>query len=579
MRSCRLPSLLSLFCALLLLAAPAAAQTPTTFDDPELVGEYQELIQAEDLAARLYYFSSDHFEGREALTRGQKMAAEYLASQYRQLNLEPRGTAEANDPRAPEHYYQNFTLHGYRLTSARLDALQGEEAVASTTYALDGPDGASFLIEGNMEESEGGVVFAGYGIGGDEVDYNDYEALEEADLSINGQWLVLLRDEPMDEEGQSLITDDGAPSDWTAEWGRKLQHAFSRGLPAGAIVVADTGPEGIDVEERAEILAEFQPPGQMSLSEFDLPQTIPPVYFVSSDFADEVLAPSGETVESLREEINTTLEPVVFDVPEVTLSSTLEHESYTEESENIAAFIEGSDPELQDEVIVITSHYDHVGLNPARQDYINNGADDDGSGTIGTLALAEAFQQAAEEGNGPRRSLLFLNVSAEEKGLLGSEYYSQTEPLFPIENTVLNVNFDMIGRIDPSYEGPDDDYVYIIGGELISEDLHEILEEANDVTGIDFTLSDRYNTLDDPLQLYRRSDHWNFARHDIPFAFFFTGLHEDYHDVGDEAHKIEYERMQEIVRLAFATVWQVANQDEHPEVRENWQEEPPASSD
>jgi hypothetical protein len=189
------------------------------------------------------HFASDHFQGRETLMRGQKMAAEYLASQYRLMNVAPKGTTEVDDPRALDNYYQPFTVHGHRLTEASLSLYEneGENEVTSTTYSLGGPDGHSFVVEGNIYSSEGGVLFAGYGIGrDDQTDYDDYAALQEADLSVNGKWLLFFRDEPMDEEGRSLITEDGYPSQWTEQWALKLQWAFGSGVPAGVLVVADT---------------------------------------------------------------------------------------------------------------------------------------------------------------------------------------------------------------------------------------------------------------------------------------------------------------------------------------------------
>ena len=198
-------------------------------------------------------------------------------------------------------------------------------------------------------------------------------------------------------------------------------------------------------------------------------------------------------------------------------------------------------------------------------DGIYNGADDDGSGTVTILEIAEAFEQAKRDGHGPRRSILFLNVSGEEKGLLGSAYYADTEPVFPLENTVANLNIDMIGRYDPELNGATN-YVYLIGSKIVSDDLDRISTAANALVGGGLELNDRFNTKDDPNQFYRRSDHWNFGKHRIPFVFYFTGTHEDYHGVGDEAYKIDYERMARIGRLIFATAWQVANQDARPQI-------------
>jgi Zn-dependent M28 family amino/carboxypeptidase len=235
-------------------------------------------------------------------------------------------------------------------------------------------------------------------------------------------------------------------------------------------------------------------------------------------------------------------------------------------TENVVAFIEGSDPVLKDEYVVISSHYDHVGMEPSEEDGIFNGADDDGSGTVTVLEIAEAFAQAVADGNGPRRSILFINVSGEEKGLLGSAWYTDMEPIVPLEKTVANLNIDMIGRIDPTHPDENTDYVYIIGSNLVSQELHDINIKANETFGSKVQLHERFNSKDDPNQFYRRSDHWNFGKNNIPFIFFFTGTHDDYHGVDDEPDKIEYERMAKIAHVIFATAWQVANQDTAPEV-------------
>ena len=172
--------------------------------------------------------------------------------------------------------------------------------------------------------------------------------------------------------------------------------------------------------------------------------------------------------------------------------------------------------------------------------------------------------EAKESGLGPRRSILFINFSGEEKGLLGSAYFAHSEPTVPLENIVSVLNIDMIGRIDPTHPGESDRYVYIIGSNMISQELHDINVRVNEITGTDLDLNERFNSKDDPNRFYARSDHWNFGKHDIPFIFFFTGTHEDYHQPGDEAHKIEYERMADISRLIFGTAWQVANQEKRP---------------
>ena len=221
--------------------------------------------------------------------------------------------------------------------------------------------------------------------------------------------------------------------------------------------------------------------------------------------------------------------------------------------ENVLGFIEGTD--LKEELIIITAHYDHLGKH---EDKIFNGADDDGSGTAATLEIAEAFILAKKEGNGPRRSVLIMPVSGEEKGLLGSKYYTD-HPIYPLENTVANLNIDMIGRVDDWHENGD--YVYLIGADMLSQELHDISEQINDqYIGLDLDYT--FNAEDDPNRYYYRSDHYNFAKNNIPVIFYFNGVHEDYHKVTDTVEKIDFNKIQTITRLVFLTAWELANRDE-----------------
>ncbi|RXM41339.1 peptidase M28 [Chryseobacterium sp. CH21] len=223
------------------------------------------------------------------------------------------------------------------------------------------------------------------------------------------------------------------------------------------------------------------------------------------------------------------------------------------DSENILAFIEGS--EKPDEIVVVSAHYDHVGT---KNGVVYNGADDDGSGTVAVMEIAKAFQQAKKAGKGPKRSILFLHVTGEEHGLFGSEYYSEN-PVFPLANTVVDLNIDMIGRDDPANRGKQ--YVYVIGSEMLSSQLKVINEAANKRTN-NLELNYKYDDLNDPEQLYYRSDHYNFAKHNIPVAFFFDGIHEDYHKPGDDPEKIDYQLLEKRTQLIFTTAWDIANREE-----------------
>lgn len=223
------------------------------------------------------------------------------------------------------------------------------------------------------------------------------------------------------------------------------------------------------------------------------------------------------------------------------------------DSENILAFIEGS--EKPEEIVVVSAHYDHVGT---KNGVVYNGADDDGSGTVAVMEIAKAFQQAKKAGKGPKRSVLFLHVTGEEHGLFGSEFYSEN-PVYPLANTVVDLNIDMIGRDDPANRGKQ--YVYVIGSDMLSSQLKVINEAANKRTN-NLELNYKYDDLNDPEQLYYRSDHYNFAKHNIPVAFFFDGIHEDYHKPTDDPEKIDYQLLEKRTQLIFTTAWDIANREE-----------------
>ncbi|MDO5970057.1 M28 family metallopeptidase [Flavivirga aquimarina] len=230
------------------------------------------------------------------------------------------------------------------------------------------------------------------------------------------------------------------------------------------------------------------------------------------------------------------------------------------DSENVLAYIKGT--EKPDEVIVISAHLDHIGV--SKNGDINNGADDDGSGTVAIMEIAEAFKIASEKGHGPRRSILFLHVTAEEIGLFGSRYYTDVDPVFPLENTIANLNIDMIGRIDKKHEA-NRNYLYLIGSDKLSKELHNISEAVNKKyfnMKFDYT----YNKDDDPNRFYYRSDHYNFAKHNIPVIFYFNGTHADYHKPSDTPDKIQYDLLETRARLIFHTAWELANRDERVKV-------------
>ena len=223
-------------------------------------------------------------------------------------------------------------------------------------------------------------------------------------------------------------------------------------------------------------------------------------------------------------------------------------------SENVLAYIKGS--KKPEEIIVISAHLDHVGMDSKGN--VFNGADDDGSGTVALLEMAQAFNQAVKDGNGPKRSILFLHVTGEEIGLYGSRYYTEN-PIFPLENTVCNLNIDMIGRIDPDKKD-NPNYVYLIGSNMLSQELQDISTEMNDkYTKLE--LDYKFDDPNDPNRFFYRSDHYNFAKNNIPIIFYFNGVHEDYHKITDTPDKIEYDLMTTRTKLIFLTAWEIANRE------------------
>lgn len=229
------------------------------------------------------------------------------------------------------------------------------------------------------------------------------------------------------------------------------------------------------------------------------------------------------------------------------------------DTENVLAYIEGS--EKPNEVLVISAHYDHEGIKNGKIYY---GADDDGSGTVAVMEIATAFKKAENEGYRPKRSILFLHVTGEEIGLLGSKFYADKQPVFPLDSTIADLNTDMIGRVDQKHKD-DSNYIYLIGSDMLSTDLHKISEKINKEY-IGLNLDYTFNDVNDPNQFYYRSDHYNFAKNNIPVIFYFNGVHEDYHKPTDTPDKINYEIMAKRTKLIFATAWELANSENRPVV-------------
>lgn len=274
---------------------------------------------------------------------------------------------------------------------------------------------------------------------------------------------------------------------------------------------------------------------------------------VSTQFANELLKSSKQTVDTIRRQLAAGTWKTALAIDSLTDTLEIKVRRELRQSENVTGYLEGSDPVLKNELVVFSAHYDHLGI--GADGAIYHGADDDGSGTSTVLELAEAYATNPKKA---KRSMLFITVAGEEKGLLGSEYYV-THPIFPLDKTVADLNIDMIGRVDKKHEDmKEENYTYVIGSDKISTQMDAMLNAANKESE-NLSLDYQYNDDNDPNRFYQRSDHFNFAKNGVPITFFFTGVHADYHRPTDTVDKILFERMAKVGRLVFTLGWKTAN--------------------
>ncbi len=490
-------------------------------------------ISASELKSHVYDLASDEFEGRETGKIGQKKAGVYLASFFKSLGMTPIGKDSS--------YFQEFPLYEEYTGKAELKHNQKVYSFLKDFYC--------FNSIGNMELAFQSIVFAGYGIKDEKSGYNDYK-----NLDVNGKIVMVFEDEPIDKKGVSRITGNAELSDWTKEFKMKVKLAKDM----GAVALLEIAK---NMDNDIKVYKHYIEKPRSSVAPQDPAATFP-VFYISKNLATDIFAAYNKryNYNNLKEAYRKKKKNHSFEINS-DLQISIERQKQIITGENILGYIEGTD--LKDELIIITAHYDHLGKDESGIYY---GADDDGSGTAAIMEMAEAFMLAKNAGFGPRRSILILPVSGEEKGLLGSYYYSKN-PVFPLENTVCNLNIDMIGRMDKKHES-DSNYVYIIGSDKLSSELHLINENNNDVyTKIDLDYT--YNHPEDPNRFYYRSDHYNFAKNQIPSIFYFTGIHDDYHKITDTPEKLHYNKMVNITRLIFYTAWEIANRPERIKVDSN----------
>lgn len=502
---------------------------------PDPVQErYGSELTAESAHALLSVMASAEFEGRGTGEPGGEKAAAYIADKFQNWGL----TAPVSGS-----YYQPVKLarSGLKVSSF---SVGGQELT----------NGVDFYMQSNIPETtirERDIVFVGFGIS--EGQYDDLAGVNIKDKVV----LLIDEDEPRDAQGNSLITGTQDPSEWSTSRTKRLQHVMAK---QPKLILAASANVSSMLERFGNRLTGGRIMLEQSATAAAPSSASTPVASITIDVANAILSKANMNVAGFKTGGKPQSKTIRNQV-RATFGMTVE--PFT--ADNVLGFIEGTD--LKDEVLVITGHYDHDGK--AADGRIFYGADDNGSGTVGMMEVARAFAKAKAEGHGPRRSILFIGFAAEEKGLLGSAYYAEN-PIFALENTVANLNLDMIGRIDDKHLRGNHNYVHLIGADKLSSELDSVAREAN-ANYTHMELDTMYNDPKDPMRIYYRSDQYNFAKHNIPVIFFFSGLHPHYHTPEDTIDKIDFEMMAKRTRLVFHTAWTIANRDKRLPVDSNKQ--------
>jgi Peptidase family M28/PA domain len=503
-------------------SVPTTAVSNYTLPDPR---PFAQDITPADLKTLLLELAGDSMQGRETGQPGQWIAADYIAAQFKAAGIPPK--AERNS------YFQPIALE--KFTWKCQDVEVNEEVF------LPGSDFFVYAsqIKGVAAQEIKEVVFVGYGI--EEGTYNDYQSAD-----VKGKAVLMYAGEPVTESGKSLVTGTVQRTGWSLNWRKKAELAQKKGAVL-VLIVEPKFEEAQKIARREGGAYGWKPVNLQAEKAIKALNTI----FISEKMAEVIMGKKAGKMQSAVQDIvaGKQVEPIK---QKTKMLVRLDKNSEILKGSNVLGVIEGTDPKLKEEYVFITAHYDHLGLHDGKIYY---GADDNGSGTSGVIEIARAFAEAKKKGIGPKRTVVCMLVSGEEKGLLGSKFYTEF-PVFPLEQTVVDINIDMIGRVDPLHT--DGNYVYVIGADRLSTDLYEINEHAN-TTYTQLTLDYKYNDPKDPNRYYERSDHYNFAERGIPAIFYFNGVHADYHEASDTEEKINYDALAKRAQLAFYTAWDIAN--------------------
>ncbi len=530
----------SVLALLVLLAACAERDAPAV-----------DTITEAALSADLHALADDSMRGRLVGTPEIDRAADWIAARFSALGLAPAGDDGSFD--------QRFDLLWFSLA-------EGNTLTVAGAGARPPGEGWTPMNISATASASGDVVFAGFGIVEPGLGYDDYGTGD-----VNGRIVLVLEREPGVDDTASPF-DGVVTAEASRDW-RKVLSAQRRGA-AAVLFVRDVHARP-DIEDWMAWHAGSWPPQPRRIERFTLRDWIDavtiPVAQISAALAGQLVAGSGRTRQQLAEDAENAAGGLGgVPLPGARVSLTTAVQRHTTPGRNIIGMIEGSDPELRDEVVIIGAHHDHNGAD----EEVYNGADDDGSGTVAVMALAGAYAAALEDGRRPRRSVLFAIWDAEERGLLGAWYYT-TRPRFPLERTVAKLNMDMIGRneevpaegggrftgLEPQTAESNANAINILGYSRTPA-LAALVDSANARTAL--TLRMRYDN--NESNLLRRSDHWPFLQNGVPAVWFHTGLHPDYHTPFDDADRVNYEKMTRIVQLVYRTSWALADSERRPAV-------------
>jgi Peptidase family M28/PA domain len=499
-------------------------------------------ISETDLRANLGFIASDALEGRMSLQPGDNAAAQWVASEFAKSGL--KGPADGS-------YLQSVPLIEYRPDRAQSYLALRRGSSAPRWKFPDAYGGFPRDIDVTAQ-----VVFAGFGITAPELNYDDYRGID-----VRGKIVLLFDHEPQETDPASIFNGTGNTRYATTRV--KVLNAQAHGA-VGVLIVAEPNRKHPSNQERMARIGgtttRAVPLPMQALADDDLHT---PSLIISDAVAKELFANAGTTPSELQTSIDRDLKPQSRALPEseVTIHlCNLSTRSGT--SFNAVGLLPGADPQLAAETVLISAHHDHDGMS---LDQIWHGADDNGSGTVGVVELAHAF---AANPTKPKRSILFVVFAAEERGLLGA-FYLAAHPLRPLDTTRAMINFDMIGRDEqPSNQTnglidiPADttNRLNLIGA-TYSPDYNRTVQQENRFVGL--TLDYRFDH-ESALNVFFRSDQFPFVLHNIPAFWWFTGFHPDYHHVTDTADKIDYRKMAQILRLAYLSAWQFADEQTPP---------------